>query len=254
MISDSLTKGLQLLGLSDLASKIYLSLVKNPSQSIISLAKDFNTNRNAVYAAMKELEEIGLLYPKKEYERTQEVVSPSKIASLLETKRQQDGQIIDSFVSSLPTVLADLYSSKTTQVFKIFRTKEQIMAFMHQLYFDSKEEICFLGNEQLAIELIGFQFLKQVVAQRMKGRIPIRVLLSEVNYYRFAQKPSDESELRSYRKLPAGDFMEGNYHLVGNSVFIMNPIIPHGYLIQDPVVANMMRQMFNLLWKMGEGV
>ena len=254
MISNSLFKGLKLLGLSDLASKIYLGLVKNPNRSIISLAKDLNTNRNAVYAAIQELENIGLLYPKKEYERIQEVVSPSKIASLLETKRHQDGLVIDSFVSSLPTVLADLYGSKTTQTFKIFRTKEQIMAFTHQLYFDSKEEICFLGNEQLAIELIGFQFLKQVVAQRMRCKIPIRVLLSEVNYYRFAQKPTDETELRSYRKLTEGEFMEGNYHVVGSSVFIINPIIPYGYLIQDQVVANMMRQMFNLLWKVGEQV
>ena len=254
MISDSLSKGLKLLDLSDLACKIYLVLVKNPQKSIVNLAKELSSNRNAVYTAIAELEEIGLLYPKKEYERSQEVASPSKIASLLETKRHQDSQVIDSVVSSLPTILSDLYSSNTSQIFKVYRTKEQIMARLHQLYFDSKEEIYFLGNEGLTIDLIGFQFLKQVIAQRLKQKIPIKVLISDINRYILTQKPHNQAELRSYRVLTKNNAIDANFHVIGEIVFMINPVIPMAYLIQDKLIANMFKQMFLSLWEQAQEV
>ena len=254
MISDSLFKGLKLLGLSDLSCKIYLVLVKNPQKSIVTLAKELNSNRNAVYTSIAELEQIGLLYPKKEYERSQEVASPSKIASLLETKRHQDSQVIDSVVSSLPTILADLYSSNSSQIFKVYRTKAQIMARLHQLYFDSQEEIFFLGNEGLTIDLIGFQFLKQVIAQRLKQKISIKVLISDINRYLREQRPHNQAELRSYRILTKNNAIEGNFHVIGDMVFIMNPVIPMAYLIQDKLIANMLKQMFLSLWDQAQEV
>jgi len=252
MIPNSLHKALVSLGLSDLAGNIYIYLLKNYNTTVLGLSKKFAVSRNLIYKALAEIAEAGLMQHKEQYSRHLEVVSPSRIASLLESKRFNDSQLYDSFISGLPTVLADLLQTGSLPQFKIYRTKEQIMTVMYQLYSETSEEICCLGNEDLIIELLGKSFLKEIIKQRMSKNRGARILVPHKTYFRDILKPQDTAELRSYRMLPVKSIIDADYHVMGERVFCVNPVIPMGYLIQDKLIATMFKQIFEMLWGLGE--
>lgn len=248
MDTNILHKALLELGLSDLESKTYQTLLISPNQTVTSLAKKLDLHRNKVYESLENLAKLKLVNYQKNYQRHIEIADPSKIFDLLNYKESEVTNTKNNFLEILPEVLASFYAEGQTKRIQTFHGKTEFSSLFYRMYQETEEEILFFGNSTIFVDLISDYFMEKAVQVRLDKKKETRLIVENNSSYLEREKYRNESIFRKIRYLPPDFEVFASFQIFGDKIVIWNPVTPSATLIEDKIVANLFRSVFGFMW------
>lgn len=231
------------LGLNDVESKVYISMLSLGPATVLSISRASETKRTTIYGVLESLNRKGLARTEvKGLKKLYVAEHPKKLENMLELKRTE--------LQSLLPQLESMYNLQAEGSFiKYYEGTESI----RNVYFDLLEslehndEFLVIGDPDLW-ETVNKNFATEFIKRRNKKKLQIRMILSD-------------SELAHKYKEFERNFQEEIKFLLPESKIETNVVItPRRLVIQQmyaPVLAvtienksliHLHRELFNVMW------
>lgn len=231
-------------GLSDKESSLYLALLELGKADVAAIASKANVKRPTAYVLLAALRDKGFVSMQDGARRHFQAEDPRKILAYEKTKVAQLEKV-------LPGMLGLASTSAHKPGTRFFSGKDGIKAvYEESLLQPAGSEMLAIGNaEAVERSIEGFQ--DWYIKRRAESGISMRALIPATpEGLKVAAR--DSEELRETRLLAPDDFTEPvEVNIYGNKVsavsFVENELI--GVIIESGVLANVHRQLFELLWQ-----
>jgi sugar-specific transcriptional regulator TrmB len=246
---------LEQLNLSELAIKVYQLLLHNPELNVSNLATKLGVYRLKVYNALEELQKAELIVQSEDYNRKIELEPPAKIITKLKLKENNLNRINSDFEEILPQLQSQYYSSTRLPITKIYEGKKQFLHIFHQILEESSkgDEILIVSEGEDFYDFIELDYiLENFMKPRVKKGVYVKALIESNNKGFIGIRSNDERELRYTRIMPKSFQAFGSVWIAGNKVINWNTVMARAIVIEDKVMADFYRQMFQILWDSGE--
>ena len=235
---------LEQFGLSDKETALYLALLELGQADVAAIAAKANVKRPTAYILLDTLKDKGFISQQDGASRQYQAEDPRKLLAYEKTKVAQ-------LEKALPGMLGLASKSEHKPGTRFFSGKEGIKAvYEESLLQPAGSEMLAIGNaEAVERSIEGFQ--SWYINRRAESGISMRAIIPATpEGLKVATR--DKDELRETRLLKPGDFTEPvEVNIYGNKVsavsFVENELI--GVIIESQVLANVHRQMFELLWR-----
>lgn len=231
-------------GLSDKESALYLALLELGQADVATVANKANVKRPTAYVLLDALKSKGFVSLQDGSNRQFQAEDPRKILAYEKTKVSQLEKV-------LPGMLGLASKSEHRPGTRFFSGKEGIKAvYEESLLQPSGSEMLAIGNAE-AVERSIENFQDWYIKRRAESNIPMRAIIpATAEGLKVAAR--DAKELRETRLLQPSDFTEPvELNIYGDKVsavsFVEDELI--GVIIESKVLANVHRQMFELLWR-----
>jgi HTH-type transcriptional regulator, sugar sensing transcriptional regulator len=235
---------LEKLGLSDKESALYLALLELGQAEVATIASKANVKRSTAYVLLDSLRDKGFVSLQDGASRQFQAEDPRKILAYEKTKVAQLEKVLPGMLG-----LASMSAHKPGTRF--FSGKEGIRAVYEESLLQPKgSEILAIGNAE-AVERCIEGFQDWYIKRRAGSGIAMRAIIPATREgLKVAAR--DSTELRETRLLSPDDFTEPvEVNVYGNKVsavsFVEDELI--GVIIESEVLANVHRQLFELLWR-----
>lgn len=241
--TDTLRQALKELGLNAFEIDLYLTLLKRKNPSVTEAAKRLEVERLTVYRGLKKLEDAGLVGKKSPGARQIPLEPPSQIINLLRYKQRSTKNLADNLTAVLPDMLSDYYQTRRVPRIRVFETKEGFVKFLDELVAEGKDGIYTVGSPNLLAFLP--EEMEVYIANRRKHKIISKHLAFRSPV--LAQR-SQKEDLREVKWFPAGLNAEAAVLVYGHKVAIWNTLLPRIILIEDKIIHDLFKIVFDTLW------
>jgi sugar-specific transcriptional regulator TrmB len=247
MYSKIIFQSLTDLGLSQLESRLYFEFLNNPKLSITDVALNFGVHREKIYFAQDKLIEIGLAsYP--ESGKKVVVTSPEKILTLIKQKKAHFSRSEKDFADILPDLLPLYHSDTQKPTVRIYEGEDQFLGLFDQFILEAKDEILCFINPDFFHSIVSIDYLNLWIRNRVTKNLKIRIISTFTNNERY-HSDKDQKELREIRFLKPNDsFFKGAFYVSGNRITMWNPLLPKAISVQDRVIVETLKFMFEEVW------
>ncbi|KKW32801.1 MAG: Transcriptional regulator, TrmB [Candidatus Uhrbacteria bacterium GW2011_GWA2_53_10] len=249
-VKKSLYTSLKELGLTESEANLYITSLSLGPATIASLAEHLNMPRPNVYKVIAGLERHGLakFSERKRYTRTFVVEPPTVVLEKLRKKREAVANLDQTLVGMMPDLLAQYHQGETPTKIRIFRGKEQYLKTFFDVIDEAKGESQVLGSAADFIGFISWDEEREWIKRRMEKGIHIKALLlpsKDTDMLRV----KDAEEMRETRVLKTAQPFVTLFQLYANKALIWQPKAPLAILIEDEYIVQMLRSVFDVLWK-----
>jgi sugar-specific transcriptional regulator TrmB len=235
---------LEQFGLSDKESALYVALLELGQADVAPIAAKANVKRSTAYVLLDTLKDKGFVSLQDGAGRQYRAEDPRKLLAYEKTKLSQ-------LEKALPGMLGLASTSELKPGTRFFSGTDGIKAvYEESLLQPAGSEMLAIGNaEAVERSIEGFQ--SWYIKRRAESGISMRAIIPATpEGLKVAAR--DAQELRETRLLEPSDFTEPvEVNIYGNKVsavsFVENELI--GVIIESKVLANVHRQMFELLWR-----
>ena len=238
------------LGCNDMESQLYYDLLIKPELTITELAGDYGVHREKIYIAQQKLVDLGLAsYPSSGKKIVLE--SPSKILNLLKQKKVQFSRSQKDFEDILPDLLPIYSSEKHDPVIKLYEGVDQFFAIFDQFIEEAKDEILCFVNPKHFHDIIGLDYLELWIKRRKAKDLSIRIISTYEDAQKYMLTTDNPTEdLRDVRFLaPNNNSFKATFYVSGSRITVWNPLIPKAISIQDKVITDTFKFMFEQIWQ-----
>jgi sugar-specific transcriptional regulator TrmB len=238
------------LGLNKLEADLYLELIKDRAIPVAALAKQFGTNRVRVYKAFENLEKTGLIERENDFSKITEVEPPLRVLALLRDKENQFKRQLEKFEDMAPELMYSYEKSEKTPRVKIYEGIGQMGKLLLQTLEEVQDEYLWLNEgEDLNAIFDTEYFFTEYSKKRAKKSISVRILANtdNISIKRFAHVAKEE--LREVRFLPSKYQSPGTITIYNDKMILWNTFIPRAIVIYDKQLAQIQRDLFEMLWK-----
>ena len=229
---------LRALGLTDIETKIYLTLLEIGPSHAGFITQKSGVHRRMVYDAIERLIKKGLVgYIVRNNRKLFSAVDPKRLVEIAEEKKVA----VESILPQLSLTFASAKEKKETL---FYEGKAGVKTVFEDQLKDGKE-LLIIGSSPIGIDLFKFYFIwfdKRRVRKKMKTKI----LLSEKLRGKFLQK----IPLSALRYLPDVHMGSTSTNIWGDKVAIIHwdRKKPFAIVITQPEIADSYRRLYNLLW------
>ncbi len=255
---NQIIESLDLLGVSDFDIKVYISVLEKGITTISSLARELEVERPTVYASLERLKALTLIPESKEaYSRSLTVEPPSRILSLMENVKSSIRQQEASLEESLPDLMAEFAEKGRVAAFRLFQGRQQFLTIVEESLREAKGEILFFGNATEFIRFEGTEYEREWIRKRVRKKLPIRMIVlpfDEKNHEIKELEETSMKELRVTKFLPKENQFQSSFMIYGYKTAIWNPIAERAIVLDDPIITEMYKQMFEMIWNKLKGV
>tara|TARA_B100000315_G_scaffold259938_1_gene318229 strand:- start:1575 stop:2306 length:732 start_codon:yes stop_codon:yes gene_type:complete len=226
-------------GLTKNEAKVYLSLLRLGSASVVEITKHSRVHRVNVYDVLERLREKGLISSiMQSNKRIYEAASPTQLAKLIEEKQVLLNQI-------MPNLKEEFKIKKSPQEVHHFIGPEGIMQAYYMM-LDQKETIYALGTSGL-----NRTFLKHRHEMWDRERKK-RNIKGQLIYYEFKRKDKvwGVDKTVELRYLPDSYKTLGSVDICGDLVVNLLPVENNvmAIVIENRILADTYRSFFNFIW------
>lgn len=246
--NDALESSLELLGLYSFDRRVYLEIFKRGTRSVSELSRLLGVERPTIYASLERLQQKGLIPQKHKFSRSISVESPQKLIAILEYEKSRFGEQKSLLEQSLPNLLAEYSAKNLPSVYKLFEGKRQFLTIFEESLREAKEEILYYGNAQQFIRYEGEEYEQEYITKRVEKGIFMKILVLESETTKELDF-KDKEELRETRFLPKNNYYESSFMVYGAKTLLWNPVAERALVIEDKIITDMFRQMFNNAWE-----
>jgi predicted transcriptional regulator len=246
MQTDILAKSLQKIGLSTLATNVYLELLNDNTNNISSLAKILRTHRPTIYKAVEELSELGLINSK-----TLVIEPPSRIVSIIRHQEIENKRIGDDLSEILPQFLNQYYETTKTSSVKIYEGRNNFVKMINECMEElepNSEILWFCEGLELYEVIDSYYFNIELGSRRKKKNIKARVLASSNNTKVISKENKNDELDRQIKVLPKQCSSLGTIGVFGNRIVNFNIVLPRVIVMDDAVMARVYRDLFDVIW------
>jgi sugar-specific transcriptional regulator TrmB len=235
---------LEKFGLSDKESALYLALLELGQADVATIATRASVKRSTAYVLLDALRDKGFVSLQSGGNRQFQAEDPRKLLAYEKAK-------VSELENMLPGMIGLASMSKHKPGTRFFSGKEGIKAvYEESLLQPAGSEMLAIGNaEAVERSIEGFQ--NWYIKRRVEHGISMRAIIpATAEGLKVAAR--NEDELRETRLLTQDDFTEPvELNIYDNKVsavsFVEDELI--GVIIESEVLANVHRQLFELLWK-----
>jgi predicted transcriptional regulator len=246
MQTDILAKSLQKIGLSDLAASVYLELLNDNTNNVSTLAKNLRTHRPTIYKAIEELGEIGLIDKK-----TLVIEPPSRIVAIIRHQEIENKRIGDDLSEMLPQFLNQYYATTKTSSVKIYEGRNNFVKMINECMEElepNSEILWFCEGLELYEVIDSYYFNIELGSRRKKKNIRARILASFNNTKVLSKENKNEELDRNVKILPKECSSLGTIGVFGNRIVNFNTVLPRVTVMDDTVMADVYRGLFDVIW------
>jgi sugar-specific transcriptional regulator TrmB len=247
MKSNTLIETLQSIGLNDMQAKVYEVLLYQESYNPELVWKTLFLSKAGFYVILKELEVMELV--KKTSKNQISIENPERILGLFQAKKSQLDILSTNFNQLLPTIMQNYSKKNTPEIIRLVQGKTQFLNVVNEILAQRPDEFVFFGNAEKALDLMSLEYFDIWKKKRIKMGIKSRDIVLN-NYYYDRLETTNKNELREIKYLPKGFVCDGLYSVAGNTFICWNPILPKVIVINDPIIAQMFKMNFELIWSL----
>jgi len=225
------------LGLTDIESKVYLTLLDEGPALAGRISRRSGIHRRMVYDACERLIKKGLVsYILKNNRRFFQAVSPER---LLEITKEKEASVSDI----LPQLMLKFTTSREKQETNFYKGKAGLKAVFDQQLREAKE-VLIIGASSVAFELFPFYF-KWYDQRRIERKINARVLFNSE-----ARKGLRKISYTKVRFLPPDFSSPATTNIWADKVAIifLSKENPFAVVIKQKEIADAYRKYFSVLW------
>lgn len=246
-----LSKAIQDLGLTEFEGVLYSHLISDGKINITLIAKKLNTNRVKIYEGLKNLEKLEL-YVRDEDTKKYFVRPPSFILAKLRHKKLEEEILINELAESLPSLSAKYYKTNKQSSVNTYEGKNRFVKLVIEIIDELKpgDELLWLAEGEEFYQIIdGKYFVTELSRRRKNKQVRAKILALHTNNFLRKIKQNDSPvELRDIKFLPPDFKTKGTISVFGNKIINWNTVLSKAIVIDDAVLANTYREIFNLLW------
>jgi len=234
---------LQQLGLSAKESDLYLALLELGQANVATIAKHAHIKRPTAYVLLDALKDKGFVGLEGSSNRRYRAEDPRKLLAYEKAK-------VAAFEKALPGLAGLAAASELKPGVRFFTGLDGIKAvYEESLLQPAGAEILAIGNAE-AVERTLIDFQSWYIQRRVRQGIRLRGLIPATPEGLNVAK-RNATELRETRLLEPGRFTEPvEVNIYGNKIsavsFVEHELI--GIIVDSNVLANVHRQLFELLW------
>lgn len=244
MSSDIFSASLLELGLSQTEQLTYRILLQSPDITISEIAKTVQRDRKMIYRSLERLLQNGLVEKKSNNWIAQ---SPKVVLALLQQQHIQKQKMYEQFEKVLPQIEYQIQSPTREIEVQVYKGKNQFIQLFDQTLDAGAKEFLTFGNHENYFDLVNFEYFNLWKTRRIQKGIYSRDL-TFANSYTNSLIRNDKTELRQTELLPLEYKTEATFTIVNDTFMVWNPVIPKVIVINDRLIANTFRQMFELIW------
>lgn len=237
------------LGLTAYEKKLYLLSLSLGPTPISSFAQHLGISRPNVYKVILGLEKHGLALFSDRTSRSKTFIveSPHVLIKRLKEKRERIEKIDNDVIGALPDLLALYQQGDRATSLKIFDTEKTWVDAFFQILTETKDDYLFFGNVE---KFLAFApaMQQQWVEERVKRNVHGKLLTLPSSVAK-EKSVHDKEELRETRFLPTMESFETSFLIFGKKVILWQPKTPLAILVEDESLVQMLRSVFNVLWK-----
>jgi sugar-specific transcriptional regulator TrmB len=251
MKNNKLNLALQKLGLDKLSISLYEILIDNPNCSVTELCTQTGQYRAKIYEALEELKTFGLVERENDFKRQIKVSSPTTVFTLLKQKQYEINRSVVDLQEELPYILANYFDQKSALGVKVFDGENKFTYLLTTILdecVDGTEMISFNENNDIYNIIDSKYFFDVWVEKRVAKKIFNRILLHPKNSFTNSQQPLDQVKYRSTKILSSSLSDQGCYWIVGSKIIFWDTVTPKAILIENKVLAEVMKSGFELVW------
>lgn len=239
------------LGLSPEEADIYLSLINSGPQSAGQLAKSTKVKRTYIYSVSASLIKKGLASQNKKGKTTIfSPMSPDKLSSLVQTKKQLIEQAENTLESVLPQLKTKFEAVDTRPVITYYEGVEGIKKVYRDTLVNTQEILAIVETSEVDSEIYDW-VTKEYVQQRVKNKIRVKAIVASgiktKTYIGLNEKELRETKVVSSEKFP----FENEINIYGSKLAIINHRKGSkllGVIIDNKLIAETFKSWFNLTW------
>lgn len=230
------------LGLDEKQAKIYLAGLKTGPTTATVLAKNSEVKRGTIYGILKELKLLGLC--------SESILQKRKIFTMSDPNQlkaiQNDR---DNILNDLLPLLRSFTVSKNIPKISIFEGLQEIKEVYSDTLTGNVKEILTIEAVDSLIEHLGLEFLERYIKQRIKLKIPVRVLATESHNAKH-YKQRDLSDIRQTKFIPKKFTLGLDIEIYKNKVLLVSlSEKSFAVLIEDDKISKSLKSIFNYIWE-----
>jgi sugar-specific transcriptional regulator TrmB len=234
-------------GLTENEAEVYLACLSMGATTAINIARNTEIKRPTVYNVIENLKKKGLVSIEVTGFKSKFVANdPSLLENILDSKRKK-------FTNLLPELEAMKNNQGESGLIRYYEGMGGVKTVYESMIRDIKphEDYCVLGNVGELIPL-DRKFFDDFMARRAKLPINIRILVQR-NVEGDNFKKYEKNLNAQVRYLPEGTNLNTNLVIIPARMLIhelTNPI--KGIIIENKRSIAMQKELFEIIWKVGE--
>lgn len=248
MLEDNLKKA----GLSSKEVKIYLAGLKAGPVLASFLARKTGINRPNVYDNLKLLAKKGLVSTTgRKYNQRFVMEDPVNLERYLERKKKEVDKMKDFLKMAIPEAEAVINEKAGTPNVKFIDGEEGLRnAVLDSLKSENKEILAVVASREF-FGTLGVDFSKYYVGERVKRKIATKTIrLKSHEDYEEEFFHQHGEQLRDMRYAPDAISFSESYFIYNNVVvYLSSQKENFGLVVESSEHAEMMRNMFGVLWE-----
>jgi len=241
---DKWTKYLQLLGLSDTESKIYLEVLKMGPSPVQEIANKIGLSRVSVYSLIESLTKLGLMTSvEKGKKQLYTAEPPERIISLAENKVNNLKASIQEIKSSIQEL--KLVQSGDKPVVKMYEGIEAFAAIQEDVLGTKIDQMCEFGNLDDVDVLYLYEDLEPFYKKLAKTKFERKLI-----FYTNTKKPRTSEGNKKIKYLDNTKEFHGDIFFYGNTVWLS------GFkgkqitvMIKSKEIKDTLQAAFDIIWK-----
>lgn len=237
------------LGCSDAEIEVYAqSLARGPA-SIASLASSLGMARPNVYKVIQQLEKKGLarLSEKKRYARNFQVVSPAVVLERLRERQRRMDDDVHLLSRAMPDIVSLYKQVDLPAKVEVVTGREQFLRIFWNILEEGQPPLRFCGSIKDFLGFISWNEERKWIAERMRRGHSIQALLFK-DPDSETMRAKDAQEMRETRFLTSVAPFKTSFQLFGNKAVFWQPATPAAILVEDELVVDMLKSIFDRLW------
>lgn len=242
---------LQQIGLTELEARVYIYFLENGASKVTDVYKALGTDKSSTYRVVENLTNRGLLVGLSEEYGKQFVASDPKLLLNIAKQRQEELKVasnaINGYVDNLLRSRGDLYKRENITIYEGEQAYSQLMEKRLEVKPELIREVANAGS--LISNVPGYnQYMDEYVPRRIELGIPIRSIDTEEDRGR-KYEGTDPKILKEVRYMPSQK-IQSLISTFGDYLSIYNEGGERklGILIKDPMIAQTINVLFDVLW------
>jgi sugar-specific transcriptional regulator TrmB len=244
---------LKKLGFSGKETDVYLAALKMGNGSISSLAKLAKIKRPTVYVILERLHKMGLMVlGKKDGKQIFTAENPNHLLTLIEEKKERSSEKEKKIRKALPAFKAIAKKETKAPLVKYYEGTEGVWNIFTDIA-DSRDNSLVVAAGRIYDVLGHDRFSKEIVKKRGELRTMAKIIADQHpdNLKGLAEK---KTNIREYRFLPPDVRINTSVYIYADkAAFIFYKEFFSGLIIDNKELSQVMRFLFNSLWKELEG-
>ncbi len=240
---------LKQIGLNESQIEVYNTLLQYGELPASKIALKTSLNRTNVYNVLADLEEMDLIEQNKKETKTRyALVHPSRLQEVIESRLKQIKQAETSLQIALPQMISDYNLAVGKPGIRFYEGKEGLIQVMEDSLTAETEIYTYVDIE--AVEKYIKKENEAYVKKRRKLGKKKKILVSDSEFNKkfFKHLGQEQTDVR-YLDFEMPSFSIA-MHIYDNKIsyITLQPKKMIGIIIEDEMIANMHRALFEFTW------